>query len=142
MTDPVNFFSEAFARFDLRESLEELCCDPLQFMWENSLLSPRDEWYDAYPSTEGNVFHARCLLGFRVVRGFMGLKRDQILYRCPFCDTELIEPLGFISDGPCLTLRPTRMAKGRPAFEIPKARLRRYLAETKRRNRGGWPPKD
>jgi len=142
MADIVNFNSEAFARFDLRDSLKTLCCEPLQFMWDNSLLAPRDEWFDAYPSEEGNVFHARCLLGFRVVRAFMHLKRDEVLYRCPFCSTELIEPLGFVSDGPCLTLRLTALPKGHPVFQISKRKLHAYLAETKRRSRSGWPPKD
>ena len=142
MSDDASSPWERFLSEDVRDTLKSMCCVPLQFMWDNSLLAPRDQWYGGDEDVNGHIVHSRILLGFRVVRDFMIFRRDQVLYRCPFCQTELVVPLGFASDGPGLGLRHIGYRKGVTEFNLPKSLLEQGLSETKRQCRGVWPPKD
>lgn len=127
---------------DLPGTLKELCCDPFTFMWVNSLLTLRDEIHDL-ETDDGNFAYMRFIYGFRLRRNFMHLKRDHVFYCCPFCKTELVIPVGYFHfGGPWVMSPPISLAKGRTPFEISKAKLQEYLAETKRRCAGVWPPKD
>lgn len=141
MAEIKDFSMERSFRRPVRETLERMCCDSLQFMWENALLCPRDEWHDG-EMPDGRIWHARTLTGFRVVRQFWFLKRDQVLYRCPFCQTELITPLGYTDGENWLSINIERIGAGIPMIEVSRAELERQLSYTKSRNRAGWPPKD
>lgn len=141
MNDPIDIERERFARGRVRDFLKLLCCDPLQFMYDNSVIEPRDEWFDGEDARD-RLVHARCLLGFRVVRDFWCLHRHEILYRCPFCTSELVLPLGFLSEGPWLALNPEALGRRAPVLRPSDAVLRRELALTKKRCHGRWPPKD
>ena len=136
-----DFSWQRLLREPVANTLKSMCCDPLQFMWDNHLLAARDEW-DCAEDVAGHIVRARALLGFRVVRKFMFLDRDQVLHRCPFRAVELIAVLGMASDGPCLGIRLEGLKKGYPVLHIPKSEMQRHLEETIRHNRAGWPPKN
>ena len=137
-----DFFTERLFRLSPNKWLKNLCCDPLDFMWKNSLLSPRDTWFNG-ESDDAVKFWMRFVMGFRVRRDFMFFKRDQIIYECPFCNRELVYPIGFESGGDAhMSNATTGIAIGVPRFKVPRARLEGYLADTKKRCHGVWPPKD
>lgn len=82
----------------------------------------------------------RFFMGFRVRRRFMFMKRDDILYQCPFCHSELVIPLGY-TDSKGMWINPmSRMAKAIPAIPITKSALERELEITKKACKGIWPP--
>lgn len=137
----IDFSFERASRLPLTEIIKDLCCEPLSFMWENSLLAPREKWFSH--GDENFSIHLRTMMGVRVRRGFMFLKRDQVLYECPFCLEELVTPVGFINpDSKSMMAYEICIGRGVSNFTIPKARLRKELAETKKRCRGIWPPMD
>jgi hypothetical protein len=136
-----DFSFERSLRLPLRELIHGLCCAPLSFMFDNYLLAPRDEWFSH--SDEKFSLHLRMLIGMRVIRGFMFLKRDQVLYKCPFCGTDLVSPVGFINpDSESMMAQSLSIGRAVPTFTIPKSTLERELNETIRRCRGVWPPND
>lgn len=134
-----------FARastLDLESALKELCCDPLTFMWSNSLLSLRDETHNM-EIDGGDFAYMRFICGLRLRRNFMFFKRDQVFYRCPFCNSELIIPVGYFHFGGTWAMSPVvSLARGDNPFQISRTKLQEYLSETKRRCAGVWPPKD
>lgn len=133
--------SASFFDRRVRDTLETLCCPSLQFMWDNSVLVPRED-LDIDSEEHPPRWYSRTLKGFRVVRDFGFMKRDQILYRCPFCDAELIAPLGYMHDQQWLHTYLFRIGQGKPKLGFSLAQLKRWLTETKDRCRGGWPPVD
>lgn len=141
MSDFANLAWERTARIRVRDTLRSMCCDILTFMWDNSLLVAREEWTHTNDRC-GLEIYARQLVGFRVTRQFWVLKRDQILYKCPFCATELILPLGYMTPDNWLVIPLSEFSRGIPALKISKTLLERELAETKKRSRSGWPPRD
>jgi len=134
--------SRFFVPIDFKKVIKGLCCDPLEFMWENSLLSPRDETFCPDP-IDGRWMSLRFIMGFRVRRDFMYLKRDTVLYRCPFCLLELVAPLGSrSSSGQWMDIESIALPKGFSSFKISRTKLLEHLADTKKRCAGVWPPKD
>jgi len=135
-------FSPSEMLIDFNKLLSTLCCDTLTFMWKNSLLSPRDQWFAAGRTKSGAVAYMRFICGFRVRRKYIFLRRDQVLYRCPFCANELIIPIGYTDHDGVWMNPPVALGMGVPAFEFKKTFLEEALADTKRRCRGIWPPTD
>jgi hypothetical protein len=134
----------SFAEFfcpRVKQSLDELCCSSLQFMWDNSLLSPR-EGMETENDAEGAVWYGRTLKGFRVVCDFAFMKRDQILYRCPFCDAELVISLGHAHGERSISISPTKIGAGPRQMAFPRDLLETWLREARAPYGSGWPPKD
>lgn len=130
---------------DVRRDLKDMCCEPMQFCWDNHLLAPTVEWEMA-ESTEGAL--QMCFLkGFRLVRKFLFFERDQTFYECPFCRCNLIKPLGYrdLAAGRGEAVRLVRMGEGMPSVNssmtIPKMVLHEALLKTKARSKT-WPPKN
>jgi len=125
-------------------SWKEMCCDRLQFMWDNHLLEPREEYFGG-DTESGESFTISIVRGFRVRRSFFFMRRDQTLFRCPFCGTDLVLPLeaSVPSDGLKFGLhwnKIGRVISQDLPFEIPMAELHKALEQTKARCRGIWPP--
>ena len=134
---------EAISR-PIKDFLKELCCEPLTFMWNNSLLSPRISFTstDEVENHEGQELHMRYILGFRVRRNFFFMRRDQTLFECPFCRRELVIPLGFWTFERWFMVFPTRLAKGLSQFKMSNSQFERFLNDTKRACAGVWPPRE
>jgi len=85
----------------------------------------------------------RFVSGFRVRRNFMHMKRDQVIYKCPFCTAELIIPVGYETSAGLYMVAPSiNLGMGESPFHFSQATLKRELAYTKRLCRDIWPPSD
>lgn len=108
-------------------------------MWENRLLAPRVE--TDFTSGAG-AFWVTFLKGFRVRRTFMFFRRDEVLFQCPFCQTEWVFVLGYRdhahgTEGRAIL---TALPRGRvKQHRLPRSLFLQALADTKRRSKG-WPP--
>lgn len=135
----------AFGDPDVRSDLKDMCCPPMQFMWDNHLLAPRVEWEIAHGPER--ALHMCFLKGFRVPRRYFFFERDQALYECPFCSAQFVRPLAYrdlavnYGDTTRLVHIPQGPRKWDPVFHIPMRHFKEALAETKRRAKT-WPPKD
>lgn len=124
--------------------LKKLCCEHLQFMWDNHLLERR-KTVEFFRTSDGCEIMVPITKGFRVRRSFFFFPRDRILYNCPFCNKELIFVDGVII--PELNFRfYSNIVKIGGVFkprylEIPMSDLKEALFVTKRRCKH-WPPKD
>jgi len=122
--------------------LKEVCCGHLQFMWDNHLLERRTSY--VFGPGEGRTrVVVGITKGFRVRRSFFLLQRDRILYRCPFCNRELIfldevrvPDLDFHFQMNLVKIGGTLE---KPDLEVPVSALKQALIETKRRSKK-WPP--
>jgi hypothetical protein len=140
--EPFDFWADA-REIDVERHLRTMCCPSAQFMWDNRLLAPRIDWNTSADHTLIMGF----LLGFRVVRAFLFFRRDQMLYECPFCRCVFVRPLAYrdLDHGAhgILTLdRLPQLPEGMLPMQVPRRYLEQALAETKKRNKAGWPPKD
>ncbi|PWG62820.1 hypothetical protein [Sediminicurvatus halobius] len=137
--------SLGFGDPDVRADLKDMCCPPMQFMWDNHLLAPRVEWEVA--SGPRQALHMCFLKGFRVVRAFFFFARDQALYECPFCRAQFVRPLGYrdveARRGEAVSIQalPRGPLGYDPVLNIPRRVLQEALLETKRRAKT-WPPRD
>lgn len=119
----------------------ELCCEQLQFLFDNNLLEQRITTDVNGEKPESHI-KIQFVKGFRVKRSIEFLKRDRILYRCPFCNTELIYSIRATTYPEGVVYRFERLKIGRnielPLLEIPLSFLKKALAAKKLKNKS-WP---
>ena len=120
------------------------CCDHLKFMWDNHLLERREE-FDFYRLPDNTDIVVGVTKGFRVRRSYMYLKRDTVLYECPYCKKELVFADEVFIPNIDFHFKPQLINLGicadTSSFKIPMSVMKQALFVTKRRCKQ-WPPKD